>query len=426
MGGQTETRRRHKTGSVESELHHASHSSVARAVRADVTMPHPTDLRVRLLDAVVLRPPIRRTELCRQLDVSLPVVAKEIAALQTAGLLVQSSEDPAQRALGARGRPPVYVSVMARAAHAIGIEVGTRTMRAIVCDLSGAVRAARALAWFPVDPQVTVERVREVALRVLDDADIALEDVVGVGVSAASALTGDQPTTRTFAAWDGVDPAAAVQSRLGIATTLERAAIAGALAEQRLGAAAGVCNVMYVRLSTGCGVGFIVRGKPHRGVSGLAGEVGHVPMTAGRRRCYCGRHGCLETVANSEAVAGLFADVYGERVTAPHLLELVQGGDDRARRLVADVGSVIGTALAPAVNLMNPEVCIIGGELSLAGEPLVAAIRRSIERGVGPAIAGAMSVVTSQTGQEAEALGAAIMQILRSPALLARRSSATA
>ena len=391
-----------------------------------MSAPRPTDLRVRLLDALLLQPPVRRADLCDALDVSLPVLAREVSALRAAGLVVQSAEDPARRALGTRGRPPVYISLVARAAFAVGIEIGTRTTHVVVCDLNGAILAVRALAWFPVDPRMTAERVHELVVRTLQDAGITLGDVVGVGVTAAPALVGEHSAEPTFAAWDGIDPAAEITSRLGVPAGFERAAIAGAVAEQRSGAGVGKGTVMYVRLSAGCGVGFIVQGLPHRGARGLAGEVGHVAMTAGRRRCYCGRRGCLETLATSEAIIGLFAETYGERVTAPRMLELIRSGDGRARRLTADAGVLIGSALAPAVNLMNPDVCVIGGELSLAGEPLLAAIRRGIARSVAPAIADNLRVVTSASGRETEALGAAITQLLRAPRALALRLAESA
>ena len=89
-----------------------------------MTALRPTDLRVRLLDALLLQPPVRRADLCDVLDVSLPVLAREVNVLRAAGLVVQSAEDPARRALGTRGRPPVYVSLVARAAFAVGIEIG--------------------------------------------------------------------------------------------------------------------------------------------------------------------------------------------------------------------------------------------------------------------------------------------------------------
>jgi predicted NBD/HSP70 family sugar kinase len=250
--------------------------------------------------------------------------------------------------------------------------------------------------------------------------------VIGIGVISAQTPVPDGGTAGPFARWDGVDPAAELEARLGVPTSAERAAIAGAVAEHRFGAGRSRSDLMYVRLSAGCGLGFIMDGVPYRGASGIAGEVAHVPLTVGRRPCYCGRQGCLETIAGSDAVAGIFSEVLGESITVSRMLELVSAGDRRARQLIAEAGGLIGRALAPAVSLMNPAACIIGGDLSVAGETLLTPIRREIARHATPVSSFAVSVVTSQLGYEAEALGAAMMQLSRAPTVLARRAAPSA
>ena len=438
MSGSAETLRRHKTGSVEVDerldRRRVHVSSGARSRSEDPPDVHPEDrsraqqqahdLRVRVLQAILYRPPTRRLDLCDELDTSPAHLAKPLAALTQAGIVAQSVEDPAQRPHGARGRPPVYVSLIAGAAHALGIEIGTRALRAVVCDLSGEIVASHSVPWFPLDPHMTIGRAHELVEGVVVEAGIALDRVIGLGVSAAQTVTADSAAAGTPAAWSQFEPAAELGARLGVPASLERSAIAGAVAEHRMGAGMGRSELMYVSLSAGCAIALILRGAPHRGATGHAGEVAHVALTAGRRPCHCGRDGCLETIASPEAIAGMLGKLSGRPVTPAVMFELLRDGDRRARRLIADVGSLIGEALAPAVNLMNPGLCIIGGELSLAGEPLVTAIRTGLQRRMRPATTAELNVVTSQRGREAEVVGAAIMQLARAPELLARRAGA--
>ena len=288
-----------------------------------------------------------------------------------------------------------------------------------MCDLTGAIVASRTVPWFPVDPTITIARVEELVAHVLGEVGVAVDRIVGLGLSSAQELAQDRAAAGAFAGWYGVHPADELQTRLGIPTAVERAAIAGALAEQRFGAGRGLFNLMYVRLSAGCGVGFIVDGEPLRGANGLAGEVGHVPRTVGHRTCYCGRSGCLETVATPESVAALFGEIYGRPVTVPRLLELIRSGDGRAQRLIASAGSAIGEALAPAISLMNPSACVIGGELSLAGETLLASIQREIRRLGRSSVTENSILVRSRLAREAEVVGAAIMQLGHAPRFLA-------
>jgi predicted NBD/HSP70 family sugar kinase len=368
------------------------------------------------------RPPTRRTDLCDELDTSPANLARQLASLAAAGIVNQSVEAPTRRPHGARGRPPVFVSLIPDAAHALGIEIGTRTLRAVVCDLRGEIVASHSVPWFPVDPNMTIGRSHELVEHVIVDAGIALDGVIGVGVTAAHAFTAHLTATGALAAWSAFEPATELGARLGVPVSVEDSAIAGGVAEHRMGAGLGRADLMYVSLSAGCAIGFILSGRPHRGATGHAGAVAHAAMTAGRQPCYCGRYGCLETVASPEAVAGLLGKLSGRPVTPALLFELLRAGDRRARRLLAEVGGLIGEALAPAVSLFNPGLCIIGGELSLAGEPLVVAIRDGIERGVRPEIAARLSVVQSRRGREAEVVGAAITQLARAPELLARRA----
>jgi predicted NBD/HSP70 family sugar kinase len=394
---------------------------------ADAHVPrHTPDFRVRVLEALMFRPPTRRIELSERLDLSPAIVSKELAPLVAAGVVTQSVEDARHRSLRARGRPPVYVSLAADALHAVGIEIGSRALRVVVCDLSGAIVASQAVPWFPVDARMTIERVCDLTARGLAEAAVGLDRVVGVGVSSAQPVAFDRAASGAFASWKGVNLAAELERRIGIQTAVERASIAGALAEQRFGAGNGASDLVYVRLSAGCGVGVIMGGVAHRGASGVAGEVGHVASTAGRRPCYCGRHGCLETIGSPEAVAGLLGEVYAKPTTVPQMFELVRGADARARRIITEVGGLIGAALVGGLSFVNPSMCIIGGELSMVGDPLVSAIRREIVRRATPGLASGLTVIASQRGREAEVLGAALMQLAHAPGFLARRVTQSA
>jgi predicted NBD/HSP70 family sugar kinase len=227
----------------------------------------------------MFRPPTRREELGELLQTSLAVLARALSPLVDAGIVVRSVEEPEQRPFGARGRPPRYASLAPGAAHAIGVEIGSRALRLVICDLTGAIVVSRTVPWCPVDPAVTIDRIGELVTSVLSDAGLDFDRVIGLGLSSAQELAPDRAAAGAFAGWYGVQPANELQQRLGMAAAVERATIAGALAEQRFGAGRGLSDLMYVRLSAGCGVGFILDGEPFRGANGIAGEVGHVPLT---------------------------------------------------------------------------------------------------------------------------------------------------
>jgi predicted NBD/HSP70 family sugar kinase len=221
--------------------------------------------------------------------------------------------------------------------------------------------------------------------------------------------------------WGGISPADEMESRLGLPVQIENDANVGALGEHMFGAGRGVDDMVYVRLSSGIGLGLILGGHPYRGKSGVAGELGHIASVEDGRICRCGNRGCLETVASPVAVAGLLEYSRGEPVSVPRLLELVHAGDRGACRAVADAGAAVGNAVAAVVNVLNPELVVIGGELASAGAVLLDPLRVAIQRrAIAPAVA-AVRVTEGALGERAEVLGAAALLLSQAPHALARR-----
>jgi predicted NBD/HSP70 family sugar kinase len=161
---------------------------------------------------------------------------------------------------------------------------------------------------------------------------------------------------------------------------LENDANAGAVGETLYGAARGVDDLIYLRLSTGIGAGLVLGGRPYHGFRGLAGEIGHVMVDDGGPICRCGNRGCLEAVASPVAVAALLERSLRQPVSTARLLELVAAEDRGARRAVADAGELVGRVLSSLVSVLNPELVVVGGELAAAGDVLLGAIRAEIER----------------------------------------------
>ena len=248
---------------------------------------------------------------------------------------------------------------------------------------------------------------------------------VGVGLPAPlDAATGLVHADGILPSWRGIQPARELEARLGLPVNLENDANAGAMGEHLFGAGRGVDNLAYVQVSAGIGLGLILNGAPYRGVAGVAGELGHLAMHDDGLICRCGNRGCLETVASTAALTSLLSRSRGETVTLARLIGLVHAGDRGARRAVADAGTAVGTALAAAINILNPELVVIGGELAAAGDTLIDPIRAAIERRVIAPAAGSVRIVASTLGERAEVTGAAAMQLTRAPQALADRLAA--
>jgi predicted NBD/HSP70 family sugar kinase len=374
--------------------------------------------RLRVIEALFRRPGSSRTQVGVDAGLSRPTVAAVLEELEGAGILEQSPAPEDERSRPA-GRPPMQVRIAPRAAFAVGLDFGHRHIRAALCDLSGhPVADDWSEAEVDSAPAASLDLAHELVRGLLERAQADRADVIGVGMGLAAPVDAESGTAyveRILPGWGGVRPAAEMEARLGLRVKLENDANVGALGEHRFGAARGARDVAYVRLSAGIGLGLILGGVPYRGRLGIAGELGHVRAVENGALCRCGNHGCLETVASAAAVA----DALGVHV--PRVLELVHAGDPGALRAVAAAGEAAGVAVASVVNVLNPELVVIGGELAGAGAVLLDPLRQAIERSVIAPSAAAVETRLGALGERAEVLGAAALVLAGAPALLARR-----
>jgi len=390
--------------------------------------------RLRVLETLYRRPGSSRGDLARHTGLSRATVSTLVEEL-IRGEVVQEHDESGEAAvavggevrLGPRttGRPPAMLSLVPGAAYAVGLDFGHQHIRVAVCDLAGEpVVDDFSPAEVDHAPIESLDLAQELVRGALARAEVASEKLLGVGMGLAAPIyhtSGELQADGILPGWHGIRPAAEMQARLGIPVQLENDANLGALGEMAFGAARGVDDVVYVRLSAGIGAGLILDGRPYNGFTGVAGEIGHVLSDPAGPICRCGNRGCLESIASPVAVAALLERSTGRPVSVQRLLELVAERDRGARRAVADAGEAVGRAISMLVNVLNPELVVIGGDLARSGKVLLDPITAAIERhSVAPAAAAAR-VSAGLLGERAEVLGAAALILAQSPRALARR-----
>jgi predicted NBD/HSP70 family sugar kinase len=150
----------------------------------------------------------------------------------------------------------------------------------------------------------------------------------------------------------------------------------------------------------------VIDGRLFRGVSGTAGEIGHLSLDAHGDVCRCGNRGCLELTAGGAALVDVLRRTHPEVKTLSDLVRLAVAGDAPCRRLIADAGTHLGVALGGLLNLMNPDKIIVGGELGRAGDVLLDPLRHALSRSAVASAVDAVSVCQGTLGDRAEVLGA--------------------
>jgi len=373
---------------------------------------------------------ISRADIARVTGLSPSTVSAIVSGLQNAGLVRETGAG-----LSRGGRRPTMIGFCDDVFALVGVEIGASHITVVVTDLRADVRAAR---WglYPVrtDPDGALATVREFIDDGLRELGIARRQVIGIGVGVPSPVRPDMPgrlPTLIVPAWRDHDIHEILSRAYGLPVFLENDANLGALAEQWWGVGKDGKDLTYIKIGTSVGSGHIINGELYRGAGGTAGEIGHLRMDPAGPRCPCGLSGCLTTFIGSEALVGRArreVSGLGEGTTnVGDLVRAARAGEPGACRIVSEVGAHLGVAVASLMNVLNPAVVVLGGEITGVGELLLEPVRAAVRDRSAAATFEDTAIMTSNLGDKAIAVGAATM-VLRAaladralfPALAAR------
>ncbi|GAA2001316.1 ROK family protein [Nocardioides kribbensis] len=305
----------------------------------------------------------------------------------------------------------------------IGVDVGgTKVLAAEVAPDDSLPRIAR---------RSTPGRRVEVGLveTALDEAVREVADgrpVAGVGLAAAGFVdaAGERVMFAPHLPWRGEDVRARLAARWETVVALDNDANCAALAECVAGAAQGTSEALVVTMGTGIGGAVVLGGRVHRGTNGMAGEFGHAQVVPDGAPCECGGRGCWEQYSSGNALVRFARDRLGheptvleemcggvpERLLGPMVTEAAEHGDLLARQAFASVGDWLGVGLANLVAAFDPEVVVVGGGVSAAGDRLLEPARSALARSlVGAAHRRVPPVLRARFGPEAGVVGAAYL-----------------
>jgi len=371
--------------------------------------------RRQLLDALRRRGSASRADLARLTGLSRSTVSTLVSDLQAHGLVVEQdaragSESEAEGRAPQQGRPPTLLTLDRSAGLVLGIDFGHEMVHVAIADLSRTILAERTQA---IDVDNSAARSIDVAVALADEviaaADVGSDRLLGVGVGLSGPIdvaAGTVHTGKILPGWAGVRPAEELAARLGLHVHLDNDANLGALAEVTLGAGVGARDAIYLMVSGGVGAGLILGGELYRGTGGTAGELGHVLVDESGPICRCGNRGCLEMMAGGRAITTLLRDSHGDDITLDEVMALAADGDSGARRAIADAGRVLGRSIAALVNAFNPELVIVGGAVSAAGDVLLDPLQEAVHRYAIPSAAADVRITRGVLGERAEVLGA--------------------
>lgn len=382
-----------------------------------VTMRPENRHQARLLRLLRDEGPRSRAELGETVELSRTKVAAELDRLAGLGLVeVTGLAD-------SRGGRRSHLVALSRDLRFLGVDIGATSVDVAVTD--GELRLMRRVS-APTDVREGPRPVLDLVVDLVGKlrADGAFTEIHGVGVGVPGPVSqrdGAAVVPPIMPGWDRFPIRDALVAELGAPVMVDNDVNIMALGELHAGTAHSVRDLLFVKVGTGIGCGVVVGGQVYRGMTGSAGDIGHIWVSDDGPVCACGNTGCLEAWfggaalgrdAEALARAGR-SDWLAERLavagrlTAEDVGSALAAGDPEARRLVRDGGRRLGQVLASLVSFFNPALVVIGGGVARLGHPLLAEVRSVVYRRSLPLATGNLPIVLSELGDTAGVVGAA-------------------
>ena len=349
-----------------------------------------------------------RADLAALTGLARSTIAQRVDALVANQLVVARGDSQSTG-----GRPPTMLAFNHEAGVVLAGDLGATHSRVAVTDLGGTVLAqTRRDIAIAEGPETVLSWLEKSFDRLLDEAGRSATAVrgVGVGVPGPVEFAAGQPVSPPIMpGWDRYPVGDRLADRYGVPALVDNDVNIMAVGEH-WAHWRDEAFLMFVKIGTGIGCGIVARGHVHRGDDGAAGDIGHIHVPDHDDIvCHCGNPGCLEAFAGGGAMAARLAELGLPTRNSRDVVAQVRGGRPEAVQLIRQAGRTIGGVLATCVNMLNPAVIVIGGDVAQAGEPLMAGIREVVYRRSLPLATGRLRIVPSQLEDHAGVIGAAVM-----------------
>jgi len=345
-----------------------------------------------ILDHLLASSPQSRANLAQLTGLNRSTISSLVSDLIEMGLIREIGLEEAD----SRGRPGMLLELNPGGGCIVGMEINVGYISVILTDFTAHTLWRRHIETAPGTSQGDILALAEELIVAALRAGTAHQlQPLGLGLGVPGLVDANLGTLK-FAPnlnWHHVSFRDLWGQKFGIPLYIENAGNAAALGEYYFGVAKG-CN-HFLHLATGVGMsgGLMLDGQLYRGAGGFAGEVGHLIVESGGELCSCGRRGCWETLVGPRAVIrgvqyalengapSIIPDLVGgnlDRITMQIVVNAANQGDQLAQGILADIALHLGTGIANLINIFNPELIVLGGTLTLAGDYLLPTISNII------------------------------------------------
>jgi len=358
-------------------------------------------------------------ELGREMDLSVPTVTKLVAELIEDGFVVDFGK---QETTG--GRRPNRYGVNPDSGYFMGIDMKKTYINIALINFNGSIVSSNMeIPFHQENTQENLDQLCDIINDFVGHLTVPKDKILSVGINITGRVNRETGHSYSRYFFNDRSLSEIFHERLGLITSIDNDSRAMAYGEFMGGLVKGERDVLFVNVSWGLGLGIILDGKLYYGKSGFSGEFGHLSVFDNEIMCHCGKKGCLETQASGsyihrrvlEKIADGNSSVLQKKMVNGGLLELVDiidatlKGDMLCIELVEEVGNTLGKQIAGLINLYNPELVVIGGSLSLAGDYLLLPIRSAIKKYALNLVSNDTSLKLSKLGESAGVIGACML-----------------
>jgi len=346
--------------------------------------------KIKIVKNLYLKGPNTASEICTEVGISLPTVNSLLGDLMNSGEVIKHG-----RAESQGGRKPDLYRLAENAFYVLSVDLSRFNVNLALYSCTHSVAFPKESHKITLNNEKeTFDTLCEYIEGYLVKTGIPSEKVIAIGISMPGLIDSVGGVNYTYLKFGKKTLLENLESRFEKKIFLENDARAMTLAEYKFGSEHSYKNVLGIFIGWGIGLGIIIDGKIYQGASGFAGEFAHSPIFESREiTCTCGKKGCLEAVASGTAIVRMAGDAIKldqdsilARMVRDHQGELEPGlvveaalaGDQRAITILSEAGLDLGRGISILIQLLNPELIIIGGSVAEANQYLITPIQQAL------------------------------------------------
>lgn len=326
---------------------------------------------------------------------------------------------------GSVGRSPCVYDVNPEDNMLVGLDVNIIGITGVIIDLKSRMKFKIYEPIKKLEQTSVIAQAKEVIHRLIAMVDDKSR-IKGIGVAFPGHVDAEKGVSlflHQFAGHRKINIKELLETEFKMQVMIDHDPNCMALAEMLLGKAKNVNNMMFIRLSLGIGMSIVIDRKIYRGFNGAAGEFGHIIMDPNGYKCSCGNYGCLETYSSTEAILKMAREglsmelcpilkallISNHELNLDTIIKAYNSGDDYIRNVIQKASGYMGIAITNMVNVFDPQLIVIGGEMAAYEEEIISKIRETVNQKVWKH--SNVEIIASEFSIDAAAIGAASMLI---------------